>query len=272
MRLSTLVLTIISLLTVACGSDPVAVAELQWRINYGDWTEDSSNDDYRGCDNAPEVNARGIAYPEIFKVHVHLTDPAGIIPGYDQRVECNIGIGEGTLSLRGLVRQAWDVAISAEAEDGTILYQYVEEEVDMSTLQTFSWELQAKTSETHFYPKFSGTASGGLECPEGVTTSRWSLYLNDMTTPAEEASVTGEGAACDAFNVAEEIIIRNVPVDPQAGANNSYVPTSYKLVVEGLDASGSAVWCGQETNRIFRPGLNGNGTNTDISLASGACN
>lgn len=272
MRLSTLVLMIISLLTAACGSDPVAVAELQWRINYGDWTDNASEDDYRACDNQPAINARGIAYPEIFKIHVHLTDPAGLIPGYDQRVECDLGIGTGTLSLRGLVRQAWDVSISAEAEDGTVLYQYVEEEVDMSTLQTFTWELQAKTSETHFFPKFTGGASGGLECPEGVTTARWSLYLNDMTTPAEEASVTGEAAACDTFNVAEEIIIRNVPVDPQAGANDSFVPTSYKLVVEGLNEGGETVWCGEENNRIFRPGLNGNGTNTDISLTSGACN
>ena len=272
MRLSALVLTIISLLTVACGPEAEAVADLQWRINYGDWTDDGSSDDFRACDNKPAVNARGIAYPEIFKVHVHLTDPAGIIPGYDQRVECDLGIGEGTLSLRGLVRQAWDVTISAEAEDGTILYQYVEDEVDMSTPKVFTWELKAKTSETHFFPKFTGAGSGGLECPEGVTTSRWSLYLNDMTTPAEEASVTGEASACDAFNVAEEIVIRNVPVDPQAGANDSFVPTSYKLVVEGLDASGGVVWCGQEVNRIFRPGENGNGTNTDITLTSGACN
>ena len=136
----------------ACGSDPAPVADLQWRINYGDWTDDNSEDDYRGCDNAPEINARGIPYPVIDRVHVHLTDPAGVIPGYDQRVDCDIGIGSGTLTLRGLVRQAWDVTISAEAADGTILYQYVQEEVDMSTPQTFTYELQAKTSETHYIP------------------------------------------------------------------------------------------------------------------------
>jgi hypothetical protein len=76
MRLSALVLTIISLLTVACGSELEAVADIQWRINYGDWTDDGSSDDFRACDNKPVINARGIAYPEIFKVHVHLTDPA----------------------------------------------------------------------------------------------------------------------------------------------------------------------------------------------------
>ena len=272
MRLTLLTLTIASLITAACGSDPEPVADLQWRINYGDWTDENAEDDYRGCDNAPEINARGIPYPTIDKVHVHLTDPAGVIPGYDQRVDCEIGIGTGTLTLRGLVRQAWDVTISAEAADGTILYQYVEEEVDMSTPQTFTWELQAKTSETHFYPKFAGTGSAGLECPEGVSTARWSLYLNDLTTPAEEPTLTGEAAACDAFNVAEEIVIRNVPVDPQSGANDSFVPTSYKLVVEGLDDAGNVSWCGEEGNRIFRPGLNGNGTNSDINLTSGACN
>jgi len=93
-----------------------------------------------------------------------------------------------------------------------------------------------------------------------------------MTTPSEEPGVIGESNACDTFNVAEEIIIRNVPVDPQAGANNSFVPTSYKLVLEGLDDAGNIAWCGQEMNRIFRPGSNGNGTNSDISLSSGDCN
>ena len=46
MRLSALVLTIISLLTVACGSELEAVADIQWRINYGDWTDDGSSDDF----------------------------------------------------------------------------------------------------------------------------------------------------------------------------------------------------------------------------------
>lgn len=271
MRLTVAFSLLAASLFTACGSDPVPVANVQWRINYGDWTDANADDDYRGCDNQPTVNARGVPYPAISQVHVHLLDPAGQIPGYDQRVSCDIGVGTSLLTLSGLVRQAWDVVISAEAEDGTILYQYVEAEVDMSTTQTFTWELQAKTSETHFYPKFSGAGSGGLECPADVEKMRWSLFLNDMTTAAEEASIVGESGACDTFGVAEEIVIRDVPVDPVAGANESFVPTSYKLVLEGLDASGSTTWCGLETQRIFRPGLNGNGSNSDINLSAGSC-
>ena len=268
MRLTILILTISSLITAACGSNPEPVADLQWRINYGDWTDVNSEDDYRACDNAPEINARGIPYPAIDRVHVHLTDPAGIIPGYDQRVDCNLGVGTDTLTLRGLVRQAWDVSISAEAADGTILYQYVEDEVDMSTPQTFTWELQAKTSETYFYPRYDNS----LVCAEGVETIRWALYPKDGTAAAEEPNMTGETAACDALNQSAEIVIRNVPVDPQPGANDNFIASSYKVVVEALDASGNVVWCGEEGNRIFRPGLNGNGTNSDINLTSGACN
>ena len=35
MRLNLLILTIASMITAACGSDPAPVADLQWRINYG---------------------------------------------------------------------------------------------------------------------------------------------------------------------------------------------------------------------------------------------
>ena len=113
-------------------------------------------------------------------MHIHLTDPTGVIPSYDQRVDCEWDWNwDAGPSRPG--PSAWDVSISAEAADGTILYQYVEEEVDMSTPQTFTWELQAKTSETHFYPKFAGTGSAGLEYPEGISTARWGLYLNDLT-------------------------------------------------------------------------------------------
>ena len=77
--------------------------------------------------------------------------------------------------------------------------------------------------------------------------------MNDLSTPAETANVTGGQAACDTFGVVDEIILRNVPVDPQPGANAG-LPSTYKLVLGGLDEGGAVTWCTTETARVFRPG------------------
>ena len=95
--------------------------------------------------------------------------------------------------------------------------------------------------------------------------------MNDLSTPAETANVTGSQTACDTFGVVDEIILRNVPVDPQPGANAGFVPSTYKLVLEGLDANGAVTWCTTEAARVFRPGKNLMGTNSDVDMTAGPC-
>jgi hypothetical protein len=159
------------------------------------------------------------------------------------------------------------VTISALTGDDFLLYQYKEEAVDMTTLRTYQWDLKAMTSETSFFPRFAGS----LECPEDVAEVRWSLFLNDLSTPAETANVTGSQGACDTFGVVDEIILRNVPVDPRPGANDGFVPSTYKIVLEGLDSGGQVTWCSSETARVFRPGKNLMGTNSDVDMSAGTC-
>ncbi len=254
---------------MSCGggsSDDSTVARIEWRINYGDWTDPNAEAEIRGCNNQPAVNA-GPAYDTIAKVHVLIADPEGQIPGFDQELDCSQGVDGAELATQGIVRQNWDVTISALTEDDFLLYQYAEEAVDMTTLRTYLWDLKAMTSETSFFPRFDGS----LECPEDVSEVRWSLFMNDLSTPAETANVTGGQAACDTFGVVDEIILRNVPVDPQPGANAGFVPSTYKLVLEGLDEGGAVTWCTTETARVFRPGKNLMGTNSDVDMSAGPC-
>ena len=254
---------------MSCGggsSDDSTVARIEWRINYGDWTDANAEAEIRTCTNQPAVNA-GPAYDDIAKVHVLIADPEGQIPGFDQELDCSKGSDGAELAIQGIVRQNWDVTISALTADNFLLYQYAEEGVDMTTLRSYQWDLKAMTSETSFFPRFAGS----LECPADVSEVRWSLYMNDMSTPSETAAVTGGQTACDTFGVVDEIILRNVPVDPQPGANAGFVPSTYKLVLEGLDSGGSVTWCATEAARVFRPGKNLMGTNSDVDMSAGAC-
>ena len=254
---------------MSCGggsSDDSTVARIEWRINYGDWTDPNAEAEIRSCTNQPAVNA-GPAYDGIAKIHVLIEDPEGQIPGFDQDLDCSKGSGGEELAIQGIVRQNWDVTISALTGDDFLLYQYKEEAVDMTTLRTYQWDLKAMTSETSFFPRFAGS----LECPEDVAEVRWSLFLNDLSTPAETANVTGSQGACDTFGVVDEVILRNVPVNPRPGANDGFVPSTYKIVLEGLDSGGQVTWCTSETARVFRPGKNLMGTNSDVDMSAGAC-
>ena len=253
---------------MSCGGSTAdsSVARIEWRVNYGDWTDPNAEAELRPCSNQPAVNA-GPAYDEIAKVHVLIEDAEGQIPGFDREVDCSQGNDGSELLIQGIVRQNWDVTISALNSDEFLLYQYKEEAVDMTTLRSYQWDLKAMTSETSFFPRFDGD----LECPENVSKVRWTLYMNDLSTPSEEANVTGSQTACDTFGVVDEVVLRNVPVDPQAGANDGFVPTTYKVVLEGLDSSDQVTWCSTETARVFRHGKNIMGTNSDMNLSAGPC-
>ena len=257
-----------------CGAaEEVVVARLQWSIDARDWTNPQTAADPRGCSNQPQIDRHPESpYPQIDSVRVQIEDPRGQVRGSDRSYSCEDGLpgdsGENNIGITELNRQVWRVTIEALAAaeaGGAVLYS-LEKEIDFATPDTHRFDLQATTSETSFFPTFSGS----LACPQGVITLGWSLTHNPRDGEEELAPINGELSACSG-GTTDEIVIRGVPVKPSEGANGRYLPTTYKLVVKALDDSGATLHCGQVTSRVFRPGDNSSGDNSDISLSAGEC-
>lgn len=270
-------LFLLSTLTTACGDPDVnVVARIQWRLNYGDWTDDSPSaaDHLRGCDNQPDERYAGMdenPYPPIHTVRVFVEDPLGQVPNADKEYACESGLGSSSVEILGMIRQVYDITVEAKDAEGTILYHHKEEDVDLAVLKTHSYELKAATSETTFFAYYGDSP----DCPERLSSVRYSLYTPEARRePEGDPSYRGTTTQYCSSGTSDTVYARGVPVSPQPGSNNKYNPTMYHLKVEALDSRNDIVYCGWATTaRAFRPGSNVNGNRSgDITLATGSCN
>jgi hypothetical protein len=270
-------LFLLSTLATGCGDpDANVVARIQWRLNYGDWTDDSQNaaDDLRGCDNQPDDRYAGMdenPYPPIHSVRIFVEDPLGQVPNSDKEYECESGLGSSSVELLGMIRQLYDITVEAKDADGNTLYRHKEEDVDLGVLKTHSYELKAATSETTFFAYYGDSP----DCPEGLSSVKYSLYTPEAKRDPEGApSFQNTTTQHCSSGTSDTIYARGVPVSPEPGSNNKYNPTMYHLKVEALDSQDDIAYCGWGiTPRAFRPGSNVNGNRSgNITLTTGACN
>ena len=265
-------------LLASCGGDDDAnvLASIQWRFNYGDWTDTSQGaaDDMRDCTNQPPDRYAGIdenPYPTVTKVRVFVEDPEGQVPNSDREYDCAMGFGSGKIDILSMVRQVYDITVEGKDAAGNVLYRHKEEGVDLSVKTTHSYELKTITSETTFFTNYSGSPT----CPDGVSQLRYSFFSDEAKNADDgEPSVVGSTNKPCSSGTSDTVYARGIPVDPQMGSNDKYNPTMYSIKLEALDSSGAVTYCGWDNvARAFRPGNNKNGNLTgNINVLSGACN
>lgn len=268
--------------TIACSEGEGNGVPISWTLNYGDWTQSTPEIELRGCDNQPTDYTATPPYPAIGAVTFEARDPLGQVPTINRRYDCGIGLSPAEQTITLNANRLLTVAIRAEAEDGTVLYER-QEPVDFEqTVTDFNWQLDTVVSETRFSATF-GSGSESLVCPQGTETLRWHLLyrLQDIPEPAEGEEaidptvpfLSGEEEACDPVSgIVNDLKLRNIPVRPELGANGGYIPTAFRLRVEALDGSGNVTHCGEDANRTFRPGENRDVSNADIPMSTGGCN
>lgn len=263
-----LALGLTALTLSACGGEtPPSVADFGWTFNYRDWTKPNcaesdsvacTDDDFRGCDNAPEFNT-GPAYPAVDKVRVHIFDPLGQIQPLDREYECNAGVGGTKVPIRGLPLRSYTVELEAKAADGTVLYRYLQEDVDLTSKPSEVLELGAATGELNFTPGFAGNDSG--VCPDDADTVRYTV-----TNDEDEVLLEGSSDACEGV-FTNDLYIREIPTEPSPGVGGSFLVNTYNLRLEGL--SGETVNYCVDVTRSVAPG-NNNARNNE-TLSAGAC-
>ncbi|MBJ80977.1 MAG: hypothetical protein CMH60_06645 [Myxococcales bacterium] len=264
-------LAILLCASMGCGGGSASsnsVGAISWTFDYRDWTEDLSAApaDARTCSNTPATQV-GPTYSAIDMVRVLVADPEGQVPGIDREFSCASGYDSAWVDLVGLVHQDYELTLEAKSASGAVLYRHGPSVVTLDGSLDETFNLQAATGELRFYPMVNNDTS--FACPSGVETLRYSFYaMDEASNVAEETSLTGSMTAC-ANGILEEVYIREIPSNPTAGNNDSYLPTSYKMVIEMLNSSDSVLHCGSST-RFISPG-NSN-LNQNENLSSGACN
>lgn len=266
----------VSLLS-GCGEDSAnSIGSVQWRFNYGDWTDntETAKDDLRDCANQPSsgqyAGNEENPYPAISKVRVFIEDPDGQVPNSDKEFDCALGYGSSKVDILSMTRQVYDITVEAKDAAGNVLYRHKELDVDLSVVAAHDYELKAVTSETTFFP----TYDGGVNCPQGVSQLRYSFFT-DEARRADDGQATYLQVATQpcTSGTSNTIIARGIPVDPQMGSNNTYNPTMYTLKLEALDSDGAVTHCGWDNvSRAYRPGDNKKGISSgNIDLKPGTC-
>jgi len=261
--------------TVGCGTDDNAgvVAEIGWRLNYQTWTVPDnveSVEDLRDCENQPDTNYAQ-PYRSIAAVGVKVEDALRQVEGMERDYDCSAGFGGKRIDVKGLIRQMYELTIEAKDEDGTVLYEHFEPELDLTTLHTKTYELRAATGELWTYPMLTGD----ITCPAGVDTVRWSLFREIEDAPGTfetEATLTGSQSACT-MSQFREVIIRRIPSYPVEGAEGGHTGTKYKVKLEVL--TGTTVSYCTTVNRSIKPGLITHdrvpGLSDNMQLYAGVC-
>lgn len=253
------------IMAAGCGeSTPPSVGELGWTFDYSDWTKPNAQPLARDCGNQP-ANADGPPYDAIAKVHLVLEDPEGQIPGADVLYKCEDGFGDARVSLVGVSRSVFKMTLEGVTADGRVLYRHVEPELDLAAGVSQGFVLRAAVGELRFTPNYSGS----YQCASGVDTLRYSFYAVTDTGTSSTAALVGETAACEGSLVAQ-LYLREIPVNPQPGANDNWLQSRYRMVLEALDGSDNVLHCASNPSRIVKPG--NENTLTTETLAPGACN
>jgi hypothetical protein len=262
LKMRELVLLLFCVATVACGSETAEdVAQIGWMFNYRDYTNTSKPDDMRGCDNQP-ANQIDQAYDAIAAVHVAIVDPTGQVPGIDKEYDCSLGYGDKRVSIRGIVKQAYNLTVEARTASGVVLYATRLENYDLTTMQSDTYTLPTSTGELHFFPRYQGS----LTCPSNVTQLRYSLFKKAAGNTDTNASVTGVADPACEQGLSRELYIRGIPVTIEAGTFQT--SNDFKLKLEALDSGNSVVYCGINSSRAVRPG--NDSLNSDESLNPGS--
>ena len=259
-----------------CGDPDVnVVARIQWRLNYKDWTDSSAEleDQFRDCTNQPESRYAGVdenPYPAITKVRVFIEDPEGQVPNAEKEFNCEDGLNSGTVDILSMVRQEYTITVEGKDAEGTVLYRHIEEEVDLSILNTHSYELKTVTSEALFFPVFEDD----FNCPGDVARIRVSFFKpEDENDPEASPAFQYTSSRACSSGLSDQIYVRSVPVSPTEGSNGKYNPTTFNVQAEALSQTDELLHCGRTSiPRAFRPGDNTNGILLgNINLTPGPC-
>lgn len=270
------------------GQDGSTLADLSWKFDYSNWTENGASTNpalLRGCDNAPTVPADP-PYDTITTMRITLSDPAQQVPGVNQQYPCEEGGNGAHLSLLGVHRQIFDLTVDGLNAAGLALYRYHDPAFDLRTFVSKELILHAATGELSMTPHFG--AVGQQQCPAGVSTFRYTLRAISSTsqsstthpgTPAVSGTTqTSSSAATQALQgtqpacrggFSNTLVIRNIPVTPSPTHNNGYLPTDYDIWVEALDAQGNVKYCGMQSSRSVMPAMGS--PQGDPVLQAGAC-
>jgi hypothetical protein len=251
----------------ACGANPNAnsVGEIGWAFDYRDWTNNNLNaapSEPRDCANQPAANP-GPAYDAIKKVRLLLEDPDGQIPGADVTFNCGEGY-QGRVSIVGVTRAVYAMRLEALTATNEVVYLHEDPAFDLSAGVDELFTLKAAVGELDFNPTFAGS----LSCAAGVQTLRYKLFQNGPNGPSTTPTLEGSVPACDS-GLVTRLYIHDVPVAPTPGANDNWQQTTYRVLIEALDAGGSVLHCRDNPSRTVRPGKWVN--TTSESLSPGSC-
>lgn len=271
MRQLALILSLLA--TGACGSSSgTVVGSVGWKLDFKDWTCSASDqaskascqDQYRGCDNAGPAGTM-VPYDPITTVRMVITDPAGQVQGFQQDYKCSLGSGGKRVAIRNVVRQLYSMTLEAKTADGTVFYRYEQPKFDLSSPINETVEMLASVGELTVYADFPSTNAGA--CPSGVDHLTYRLYAVDSSgQPAATPTLSGSAAACDG-TIANPVVIRNIPVDPQPGANSNWINSRYELVLAARDTSNQVVDCSVDT-RTVTPGNDSYNQDATMTAAS----
>ena len=272
-KLSRLAPPILLLLCSGCTTTAAdGIAGVGWSFNFGDWTcsptEAASNpacgDAFRECDNQPRDPAGSPIsaeppYEEIMGVRVFASPVPPVSPPHDLTFGCALGREGGRIPLTGLQPGFYDILIQALLPDGTVAYSHEEPNLDLNTYSESEFELRVAMGELAFFPVFTGSSIG--QCPNDAETVSYRLFANDSAAELEGEILCSSGAV-------EQLIIRNIPVAPIPGANGTFIPTTYRIELEGRNASGATTYCGVDPSRAVRPGNNSTRQNQELAPAN----
>lgn len=271
---SSLVLSCLALTAIACGTTGGAEAagSVSWRFDFADWTcspaEQSTNTAcdvaFRGCDNAPRA-ADGtplspeIPYAPIEQVRILAEDPEQQVRPLDITSGCDVGT-ELQVPLVGLAPMIYRLTLQAQGPGGVVMYEHVESEFDLTTRRDESFDLRAMVGELNFFAVFAGNSPS--QCPADAAQVEYRLFADGASAPTLSGSLD-----CNAGTIGQ-LVIRNIPVSPQPGANNSFVASTYRVELEGRNSAGDTTYCGIRQSRAIRPGDNSTRENETMNAAS----
>ncbi len=257
------IFTVSLAIILGCGDRGASnvTTRLGWTLDYADWTQAGiTQPDVRGCSNQPSDGGNGTPYPAVTQVHVQLMDASQQTAPIDAMFACDEGIGGQRVPLTNLEAETYVLKVTALASDNSALYAYHDNAFHPNTASVEQdITLRAAVGELRFFPRFG---SQGLTCPNDVENISYKIISHS------DLIAQGTMAACrDGF--ANEINIRNIPVEPKPGANGSYIADQFDLLIEAKNSAGNVLYCNQ-SQRTVKPG-NKNLTNDVVLQAGSAC-
>jgi hypothetical protein len=141
---------------------------------------------------------------------------------------------------------------------------HTDDAFDLSADVDELFTMQANVGELDFSPTYAGS----FNCAANVATLRYKLYQNGPNGPSATPTVEGSVPACEG-GLVTRLYIRDVPVAPTPGANDNWLQTTYRVVIEALDGGGGVLHCRDNPSRTVRPGRSVN--TTSESMNPGAC-